>query len=101
MAIIPTQTKKDLYTHIAIIISLFLVLFFGFFFVYLPWSTHHGETIKVPNLKGMSVEKMEELISQNELEYENNKLFYQNDKIFYYYFQHSLLEHSKVSNLYQ
>ena len=28
MAIIPTQTKKDLYTHIAIIISLFLVLFF-------------------------------------------------------------------------
>ena len=80
MAIIPTQTKKDLYTHIAIIISLFLVLFFGFFFVYLPWSTHHGETIKVPNLKGMSVEKMEELISQNELEYEISDCTFTADK---------------------
>ena len=80
MAIIPTQTKKDLYTHIAIIISLFLVLFFGFFFVYLPWSTHHGETIKVPNLKGMSVEKMEELISQNDLEYEISDCTFTADK---------------------
>ena len=70
MAIIPTQTKKDLYTHIAILLALFLVLFFGFFFVYLPWSTHHGESIKVPNLKGMSVEKMEEIIGANDLEYE-------------------------------
>jgi beta-lactam-binding protein with PASTA domain len=70
MAQIPTQTKKDLFTHIAILVSLFLVLFFGFFFVYLPWSTHHGETIKVPNLKGLTAEKMEDLIAAIDLTYE-------------------------------
>jgi hypothetical protein len=51
MAIISTKSKKDFYLHVAILVTLFLVMFFGFFFVYLPWSTHHGETIKVPNLK--------------------------------------------------
>ena len=53
MSQISTNTKKDLYMHIAIIVAMAFVFFFGFFFVYLPWSTHHGETIKVPNLKGM------------------------------------------------
>ena len=77
---IPTQTKKDLYTHIAILISLFLVLFFGFFFVYLPWSTHHGETIKVPNLKGMTMEKMEELVDANDLTYEISDCTFTADK---------------------
>lgn len=80
MAIIPTKTKKDLYTHIGIIVSLTLVLFFGFFFVYLPWSTHHGETIKVPNLKGMSMEKMEELVDANDLTYEISDCTYTADR---------------------
>ena len=80
MAQIPTQTKKDLFTHIAILASLFLVLFFGFFFVYLPWSTHHGETIKVPNLKGLSADKMEELIDASDLTYEVSDCTYTADK---------------------
>ena len=80
MAQIPTQSKKDLITHIAILISLFLVLFFGFFFVYLPWSTHHGESIQVPNLKGMTVEKMEEAIDANDLSYEVADCTYTADK---------------------
>ena len=47
MAIISTKSKKDFYLHVAILVTLFLVLFFGFFFVYLPWSTHHGEAGQV------------------------------------------------------
>jgi beta-lactam-binding protein with PASTA domain len=80
MAIISTKSKKDLYLHVAILVTLFLVLFFGFFFVYLPWSTHHGETIKVPNLKGMPMEKMEESVDANNLEYEISDCTFVADK---------------------
>ena len=80
MAIISTKSKKDFYLHVAILVTLFLVLFFAFFFVYLPWSTHHGETIKVPNLKGMSMEKMEESVDANNLEFEISDCTFVADK---------------------
>ncbi len=80
MAKISTETKKDLYTHIGIVIALALVLFFGFFFVYLPWSTHHGETIKVPNLKGLNMEQMEDLLDDNNLTYEISDCTFTADK---------------------
>lgn len=67
---ISTNSKKDVYTHIAIIILSLLVLFFGFFFLYLPWSTNHGEAITVPNLKGLSMEEAEDLLDDRNLEFE-------------------------------
>jgi len=67
---ISTNSKKDVYTHVAIIILSLLVLFFGFFFLYLPWSTNHGEAITVPNLKGLSMEEAEDLLSDRNLEFE-------------------------------
>ena len=56
MAKFSTNSKSDVIIHIAIIIALLLVLFFSFFFIYLPWSTNHGESITVPELKGMTME---------------------------------------------
>ncbi len=67
---ISTNSKKDVYTHVAIIILLLMVLFFGFFFVYLPWSTNHGEAITVPSLKGLTMEEAEDLLDDRNLDYE-------------------------------
>jgi beta-lactam-binding protein with PASTA domain len=65
-----TNSKTDFLIHLGIIISFLLVLFFGFFFVYLPWSTNHGEAITVPNLRGLTVQEAEDLLDNNDLDFE-------------------------------
>ena len=78
MAKISTQSKKDLLIHIGIIISLLLVLFLGFFFVYLPFTTNHGEAITVPDLRKKSVEGLEEFLDSKDLRYEVDCTFVAN-----------------------
>ncbi|CAH0995738.1 hypothetical protein EMA8858_01863 [Emticicia aquatica] len=70
MAKFSTNSKTDIITHIGIIIALFLVFFFGFFFIYLPWSTNHGQSITVPDLKGLTMEEMEKSLDDRDLDYE-------------------------------
>ncbi len=70
MSKLSTNTKTDVIVHVSIIISVILVFFFAFFFLYLPWTTNHGESITVPNLKGLSLEAAEDLLDKNDLEYE-------------------------------
>jgi beta-lactam-binding protein with PASTA domain len=70
MAKISTQSRSDLFIHIGIIISLILVFFLGFFFIYLPFTTNHGEAITVPDLRKMSVEGLEDFLDSRDLRYE-------------------------------
>lgn len=70
MAKISTQSRSDLFIHIGIIISLILVFFLGFFFIYLPFTTNHGEAVTVPDLKKKSVEGLEEFLDSRDLRYE-------------------------------
>ncbi len=70
MAKFSTSSKTDIFTHIGIIIATFLVLFFSFFFIYLPWSTNHGQSITVPDLKGMTLDEMEKNLDDRDLGYE-------------------------------
>jgi eukaryotic-like serine/threonine-protein kinase len=65
-----TNSKSDIFVHIAIILSIILVSFFAFFFVYLPWSTNHGQAISVPTLKGLSLDAAENLLDDSDLSYE-------------------------------
>ncbi|CAG5071122.1 hypothetical protein DYBT9623_03343 [Dyadobacter sp. CECT 9623] len=78
MAKISTQSKKDLFIHIGIIVSLLLVIFLGFFFVYLPFTTNHGEAITVPDLKKKSVADLEEFLDTKDLRYEVDCTFVAN-----------------------
>jgi beta-lactam-binding protein with PASTA domain len=64
-----TRSKKDVFLHAAILVCFLLVLFLGFFFVYLPWSTHHGQNITVPDLRKMNVEEVESLLNDRDLDY--------------------------------
>jgi len=70
MAKISTQSRSDLFIHIGIICSLILVFFLGFFFIYLPFTTNHGEAITVPDLKKKSVEGLEDFLDARDLRYE-------------------------------
>lgn len=70
MAKFSTSSKTDILTHIGIILALFLVFFFSFFFIYLPWSTNHGQSITVPDLKGMTLAEMEKALDDRDLDFE-------------------------------
>jgi beta-lactam-binding protein with PASTA domain len=78
MAKISTQSRTDLFIHIGIIVSLLLVLFLGFFFVYLPFTTNHGEAITVPDLKKKNVEELEDFLGDRDLRYEVDCTFVTN-----------------------
>lgn len=67
---ISTRSRRDVFIHAALVVSLFLALFLAFFFLYLPWSTHHGETITVPKLSGMTTDEIEDFLAQRDLRYE-------------------------------
>jgi eukaryotic-like serine/threonine-protein kinase len=67
---ISTQSRSDLFVHSAIVIGLVALLFLAFFFVYLPFTTNHGESVTVPELTGMSVEQLEDYLDERNLRYE-------------------------------
>jgi beta-lactam-binding protein with PASTA domain len=65
-----TNSKSDILVHLGIIISIILIFFFTFFFIYLPWRTNHGESVKVPDLKGLSFDDAENALESLDLNYE-------------------------------
>ena len=67
---ISTRSTRDVLLHAALIACLLLALFLAFFFVYLPQNTHHGETITVPKLTGMTTEELENFLEERDLRYE-------------------------------
>ncbi len=70
MTKISTQSRSDLFTHIGIIIALVLVFFLGFFFIYLPYTTNHGQSITVPDLKSKNVSQLDDFLGDKDLNYE-------------------------------
>lgn len=69
MASFSTNKISDILVHIGIIAASFIILFLLFFFIYLPWRTNHGESITVPELKGMSMNEVEDLLDEKNLKY--------------------------------
>jgi len=58
-----------LFINISLMVVLILVFVLGFFTVYLPVTTNHGETITVPDLTGMSLKDVEEFLDERDLRY--------------------------------
>ncbi|MEI7583911.1 PASTA domain-containing protein [Runella sp.] len=67
---ISTNSRTDLIVHISLVVALVVALFLGFFFLYLPFTTNHGQSITVPDLKGMSLEQIEDYLDDRNLRYE-------------------------------
>jgi beta-lactam-binding protein with PASTA domain len=70
MAKISTRSFFDLLIHIGIILALMAALFLAFFFVYLPYTTNHGQTITVPDVTRLSLDEMHNLLDDRNLRYE-------------------------------
>ena len=70
MAKISTNSLRDLLTHIGIVIALMLAFFLAFFFVYLPFTTNHGESVTVPDVQKMDVRKIGSFLEERDLNYE-------------------------------
>ena len=60
----------NLLKHVAIILGIFSVLTLGFFYIYLPSITNHGETITVPDLEGMPMGDLDDFLLKRNLRYE-------------------------------
>jgi eukaryotic-like serine/threonine-protein kinase len=56
-----------------------MVLAIIYFYIYLPSITNHGESITVPDLKGMGVEELEVFLKDHELRYTINDSAYSSE----------------------
>ncbi|CAN5165934.1 PASTA domain-containing protein [Spirosoma jeollabukense] len=70
MTKISTRSFFDLLIHVGTILALLTALFLAFFFVYLPFTTNHGQTITVPDVTNQSIEEMQNLLNDRDLRYE-------------------------------
>ena len=52
---------KKIGIHLGIMLAIGLVLLLVFFYYFLPSYTNHGETITVPDLRGMAYDDLEKL----------------------------------------
>jgi eukaryotic-like serine/threonine-protein kinase len=68
--ILKEQSWKALVIHTGLMVLVFIVVVIVFFYLYLPSATLHGETITVPNLKGMALDDMDEFLKKRNLNYE-------------------------------
>lgn len=64
------SSLKKIGINLLIISGLTALLGFAFLKVYLPFYTHHGETVTVPDLSGYEYEEAKELLENSGLQYE-------------------------------
>ena len=69
MSFAKPETWFDVLLHFFLIAVVGLLLVLGFFYVYLPITTHHGETIVVPKVTGMSLANLDNFLDERDLAY--------------------------------
>ncbi|UOG76471.1 PASTA domain-containing protein [Hymenobacter tibetensis] len=69
MSFLKSDTPLDLVKHLVVIGVAAAALVFGFFFVYLPLTTNHGETIVVPKITGMNQADLDSYLDERNLRY--------------------------------
>lgn len=64
------KTWLDVAKHAGITLLIGLVVTLFFFYIYLPTTTNHGESITVPDLVGMPLSELEDFVVNRDLRYE-------------------------------
>lgn len=70
------NTLGGLLLHAFIAFMLLLVVGLVYFYAYLPYSTNHGESITVPNIEGLPMEKVQSFLADHDLRMEVNDSSY-------------------------
>lgn len=73
------KTVGGVLIHLAIAFSVLLLLAVLYFYVYLPSITNHNQSITVPNIEGMTVDKLEDFLESRNLRWEVNDSSYAAD----------------------
>lgn len=63
------ENKRDVVIHFLLVVCIGLILLLGFFYIYLPFTTNHNQTVTVPNLMGMSISEVETYLAERDLDY--------------------------------
>jgi eukaryotic-like serine/threonine-protein kinase len=69
MAFLRANSFLDVIKHIIIIGVVGMLLLLAFFFVFLPSTTNHGETISVPQVTGMALTDLDSFLRERSLRY--------------------------------
>ncbi len=78
-ALFKRSTVGGLLMSLAITLGSILIIAIVYFYIYLPSVTNHGESITVPDLKGMSIEYLETFLTKNDLRYTVNDSAYSSE----------------------
>jgi beta-lactam-binding protein with PASTA domain len=70
------NTLGGILIHLVLAFSIIVFVTLFYFYVYLPKSTNHGETITVPNIEGLPITKVAEFLVKHDLRYEVNDSSY-------------------------
>jgi beta-lactam-binding protein with PASTA domain len=70
------DTLGGLLIHLLLAFIILVVISLFYFYAYLPNSTNHGESITVPNIEGLPIQKVEEFLAKHDLRFEVNDSSY-------------------------
>lgn len=73
---IKSNTLGGVLLSIVVAVCIFFALGISYFYIYLPSSTNHGESITVPNIEGMHISELEKFLIDRNLRYEVNDSSY-------------------------
>ena len=63
------RSRRDVWMHLGIILCVMASVVLAFFYIYLPWTTHHNQVVTVPSLVGMQQQQLEAYLEARDLEY--------------------------------
>lgn len=73
-------TIGSILIHLFIILLVSVGIVLGFFYLYLPSATQHGQTEEVPNLEGMNVKDVEDYLERKSLRFQVSDCTYVKEK---------------------
>jgi len=73
------DNRKAILIHLGILFSIFTLLILCFFYIYLPFTTNHNQTVTVPSIVGMDSRELSEYLAERELDLQIDDSTYRTD----------------------
>jgi len=65
-----TENWFDFIKHLFYVVAICIIVVTSIFYLYMPFTTNHGETITVPDVKGMTYEELNTFLTSRNLRFE-------------------------------